>query len=268
MVDFLGSLLTGLLFSVAGIALVIGTYLIARRVFPEPQDRTHDAASSIGFRIAALHGLILGLVYAQELSDYQSIRQILTDEAVAISDIYNDMRRFGGPAVAVVQADLAQYLRTAAGSELDELGDGSGLSADGWQHWESVYESVLDLEAQNDRQSFLRQTMLERAKDIARYRQQREASADDHFSSLFWGPAIIGVILLAIPYYVFRPTRTHLVLLAVFGLYSGVILFFIYAFANPFREPGKLVAPTMKQLLVGEIGAAAPPGPESVFPPR
>ncbi|OXT01694.1 hypothetical protein B7H23_01665 [Notoacmeibacter marinus] len=250
------SLLTGLLFLAAAVALVLTTYALARRFMPEQDDKTADAASSIGFRIAALHGLILALVYAQELDDYKTVRQILTNEAVAIADIFNDMRRFGGAEVETVQAGLADYLQIAATDELGSLGDGDGLLLAGWRRWENVYENLLNLESENERQRFLQQTMLDRSKQIASFRQQREAAASDNYSSLFWGPAIIGVILLAIPYYVFRPTRSHLFLLGVFGLYSGVILFFIYAFANPFREPGKLIAPTMNELLDGEIGAA------------
>ena len=254
--EFLASLLTGLLFSSASIALVLGTYALARRFMPAQDDRTADAASSIGFRIAALHGLILALVYAQELEDYKSVRYILTEEAVAVADIFNDMRRYGGEDVPRMQGDIADYLQNAATTELHRLGEGEGLSNEGWDRWEKVYQILLDLKPDTDRQRFLQSAMLERIKDIARYRQEREAAAIDHYSTLFWGPAIIGVILLAIPYYVFRPALSHLALLSVFGLYSGIILFFIYAFANPFREPGRLLAPTMTELLNGEIGAA------------
>jgi hypothetical protein len=82
--------------------------------------------------------------------------------------------------------------------------------------------------------------MRDRITSIARLRQSRTAPMGEDFNGVFWPPAIIGLVLLAIPFYVYRPLRSHVVLLAVFGAYAGVILFFIYAFSNPFQNPARI----------------------------
>jgi hypothetical protein len=221
-------------------------------------DRTHDAAATIAVRIAALHGLILALVYAQELDDYKGIRNNLMEEAVAISDVYNDIGRYGGAAVAPIQLGLANYVVTVVGEEWDRLGQHQGLSPKAWIHWNDVYERLLDLTPETDRQRYLGARMRDRATAIARFRQIREDTADGGFGGMFWAPALMGLSLLSIPFYVYRPTRTHLFLLSIFGAYSGVVLFFIFAFSNPFEQPGKLEPVPFDNLLRGDIGKSVP----------
>lgn len=261
MMDFLLSALGGLGFVGAAVALVLGSYLLARRLLTTggEGDRTHDAAGTVAVRVAALHGLILALVYAQELDDYKGIRSVLTEEAVAISDVFNDARRYGGAVVVPVQQHLATYVSLVVNDEWKRLARRQGLSADAWSEWEKVYNTLLDLEPSNDRQRYLGERMRDRITQIARFRQMREAPSLSTFAGLFWAPALIGLICVAAPFYVYRPTRTHIALLSMFGAYSGVILFFIFAFSNPFANPGRLEPAPFEHLLQGEIGKALPP---------
>jgi len=94
--DFLSSLGAGILFVGGTIALVLASYFVARRLLHPGNegDRTLEVASTVAVRIATLHALILGLVYAQELDDYKGVRSTLLDEAVAISDVWNDATRY------------------------------------------------------------------------------------------------------------------------------------------------------------------------------
>tara|TARA_R110000764_G_scaffold58176_1_gene126545 strand:+ start:5196 stop:5510 length:315 start_codon:yes stop_codon:yes gene_type:complete len=46
----------------------------------------------------------------------------------------------------------------------------------------------------------------------------------------------------------------HLALLSLYGGYTGVIMYVIYAFSDPFSQPGALPPTAFTQLLLGEIG--------------
>ena len=258
--DFTLSLVIGVAFAVGAVAVVLAIYFSARTLLSPGEDhhRTFDVASSVAFRIAALYGLILALVYAQELDDYKQIRANLAEEAVAVADVYNDVARYGGEAVAGVQGGLAAYLEAVVEEEWPMLARKEGLSPRAWQEWDAVYLALLDLTPADDRQRYLADRMRDRVTAIARFRQIRESTATGAFTGLFWGPATIGLVLLAIPFYVYPPTRNNLTLIAIFGLYSGVVLFFIYMFANPFEAPGRLQPATFIHLLGGEIGASLP----------
>ncbi|UJW74079.1 bestrophin-like domain [Rhizobium sp. SL42] len=260
MMDIVGSGLVGFGFVLGAVGLVLGSYFLARRLLTsgDEGDRTHDAASTVAVRVAALHGLILALVYAQELDDYKGIRTDLTQEAVAISDVFNDAARYGGPIVVPVQQHLARYVALVVDEEWQRLAQRQGLSVSAWVEWDKAYNILLDLDPANDRQRYLAQHMRQRITDIAGFRQMREAPTLGTFAGLFWAPALIGLICVAAPFYVYRPTRTHIALLSMFGAYSGVILFFIFAFSNPFAAPGRLEPAPFLHLLKGDIGKALP----------
>lgn len=259
--DFLLSALGGLVFVAAAVALVLGSYFLARRLLTTggEGDRTHDAAGTVAVRVAALHGLILALVYAQELDDYKGIRTVLTQEAVAISDVFNDAQRYGGPMAAPIQQNLATYVALVVNEEWASLAKRQGLSAAAWIEWDKAYNILLDLEPLSDRERYLSERMRDRITEVAGFRQMREAPSLGTFAGLFWAPALIGLVCVAAPFYVYRPTRTHIALLSMFGAYSGVILFFIFAFSNPFAAPGRLDPAPFEHLLKGDIGTALPP---------
>lgn len=259
--NFAISLAAAVLFVSGAISLVLVSFFAARRFLHQggEHDRTHDVASTVATRIAALHGLILALVYAQELDDYKGVRNGLTEEATAISDVYHDIGRYGGSQVGIVRTGLARYVWLVINQEWDQLGESHTLAGNAWTRWDEVYLTLLDLQPISDREHFLANRMRQRMTDIARLRQAREAVAEVHFSGLFWAPAIIGLGLLAVPFYLYRPSRSHLLLMGTFGAYSGVILFFIYGFSNPFRPPGMLPPTQFERLLEGELGKDLPP---------
>lgn len=214
-----------------------GMRFVAGRLIGE---ETRDLASSVIFRVSALHGLILALVFSQEMADYQSLRDGIGEEAIAISDIYYDIDRYGGSAVPVVQTALAQYVALASREEWAALSETRTLLSDAWIKREIVYEAILDLDPQSPREEALRNHMLRQIQHIAELRQSRESTAATGIDGMFWFAALAGVVLVAIPYFTYPPTLLNLVLLSVFGAFTGLILLFIYAFNNPFTAPASL----------------------------
>lgn len=255
--DLFAAIAICMAFVIGAVAVVLGSYLLARKMLHGEHEKepANDAAGQVGGRIALLYGLILALVYAQELSDYKDVRIALSEEGVAIADVFNDIQRYGGTQVVPVQRDLLKYATIVAGEEWDRLGRGEGLSANGWTQWGNAYERVLSLKPQTDRERYLANRMRDRITSVARMRQMRASGIEENFADVFWPPALIGLILLAVPLYVYRPTRSLVVLLSVFGAYAGVILFFIYAFSDPFEKPAR-VEPVLFQQLRGDFAAA------------
>ena len=76
------------------VVFIVGTVMISwavyfgmRRVMGEDYaEDTQTLAGSVIIRVASLHGLILALVFAQELVDYTQLQGNLTEEATAIAD--------------------------------------------------------------------------------------------------------------------------------------------------------------------------------------
>ena len=66
------------------------------------------------------------------------------------------------------------------------------------------------------------------------------------------------MIFIALAYYSYPPTRRNVILISLFGAYTGVILFLIYAFSNPYMQPAEL-SPGPFLRLQEQIAALPPP---------
>jgi hypothetical protein len=248
---------------IIGAAFVLGTIAIAWAFYfgmrlalaQRVADDTRELAGSVIFRVSAMHGLILALVFAQELETYKDLRSSLVEEATAIADIYNDIRRYGGPQVVPVQDALSRYAHVAAGEEWLVLAREDRLLSDAWSLRETVYLLVLDLAPQGTRGETLRDHMLKAIQRIAAIRQSRENMAKNPINPLFWFAAVAGVALVSMPYFVFRPNTVNLLLLSIYGAFTGIVMFIIYALSDPFSSPGLLEPAAMQRLLETEIGA-------------
>lgn len=245
-----------------GVLFILGTILIAWAVYfsmrwivgKQFANETETLAGSVIFRVSALHGLILALVFAQELVDYNQLQTNLVREATAIADIYNDVRRYGTKAQGTVQSALSEYVRTVVDEEWELLAEAKVLSARGWQLREVAYQTLLDLNPDTPRQTSLRDHMLTKVQLIAELRQERENNALHGISPLFWGAAIAGIVLVTIPYCIFSPSGLNLALLSVYGGFTGFVMFVIFAFSDPFNAPGELPPSPFERLLATEIG--------------
>lgn len=238
----------------ATIAAVLTVYFGTRRVLgADPEDRTRDLAASVLFRISALHGLVLALVFASEVVEYHSLEFESANEVNAISDVYYDAARYGDEASGIRNA-LKKYLEIVPFEEWRSLGEEGELSSDAWGQWDAAYRIILDLSVTSPRQVALRDNMLRKTHQIAENRDLREHHAKTTLSSMFWAAALVGVVLISVGYYSFPPKRENLVLLSLFAGYTGLILFTIYAMSNPFSAPAAL-QPVLFIELLSELGS-------------
>lgn len=251
----LGTAVLAFGFIIGTMAIAFGCYFGMRWVAARAiKDDTRELAGSVIFRVSALHGLILALVFAQEMLRYQDLQSALVDEATAVADIYNDSQRYGAELQAFVQPAMSTYARIVVEQEWTSLALYHQLSSEGWRQREDVYQTLLDLVPQNPREEALREHMIERIQVIATLRQQRENMALFTMSELFWVAAFAGIILVAIPYFVFAPTVLNLVLLGVYGAFNGIVMLIIFAFSDPFAPPGALDPTAFIRLLETDIG--------------
>jgi hypothetical protein len=253
------------------VLLVLFVHAMTRRLLPPPADAvvgadghdyppaTRDAATAIGLRLATLYGVLLALVYAQQLGGYQAVRDGVAREAGALGDLYHDAARYGGPAVPVIQGAVREYAVFVIDREWALLGTERRLSQRAWGARERAYQAVLDLDPTTPRERALRERMLRRISDIADYRRMRQELAAGGFGGVFWVPALLGLVLVASSFFVFPPRRELRWMLGGFGAFAGLILFFIQAFASPFDAPLRESPGALERLIEAEIGRAPPP---------
>lgn len=218
--------------------VTFAAYFTMRWLFGRDAHKDKELAASVLTRIAALHALILALVFAQEMVDYQQLRAESVIEADAVADLYNDARRFGGDDGAAIASASRLYTDQVITHDWPSLAVERRLSAEAWASWEVAYEGVLNLKAADARQSSLRDHMLSAIHRISEQRTRREMVGQDEASTMFWFAAISGLLFSAAAYYPYDPERRSVLLLGMFGAFTGIILFLIYAFSDPYNAPG------------------------------
>ncbi len=244
--------LLAIVFIAGAMALAFGPYFLARRFFQRrATERTYDLAGSVLFRIGALHALILALMFAHVTALFLDLRNAVTDEAAATTDVYHDLERYDAEITEIIRRDLALYAGAVINNEWPLLADHQ-LSSDAWDQWRKVFDAILDLEPENQRQNDLRAFMLKNMASIARFRERRLIGSWGNVPSIFWVVAIVGFVLICLPYFVFEPSSTNMMLLCIFAAYNGLVLYVIYSTGHPFDSP-VTVEPTPFRVVFGNI---------------
>lgn len=254
------SILLGILVIGATIVATLGTHWATRKLFGRDAHKDKELASSVLTRIAALHALILALVFAQEMVDYQQLRAESAIEANAIADLYNDALRYGGPDAAQVAEAAREYLDRVITLDWPSLAADRHLARTSWASWEIAYEGALALTPTDERQKSLRDHMLTAVHAISEQRIRREMIGQDEVSALFWFAAIAGLLFSAAALYPYDPEQRSLLLLSMFGGFTGIVLFLIYAFTDPYNPPGS-IGPGAFERLQAAIAADSKQGP-------
>ena len=91
----MGPWLSALIVISSIIFVVMTSYFLTRHILgANSSTETETLASSIIFRTASLHGLILALVFAQEQINVLEIRRSTVEESNAVADIFYDLKRY------------------------------------------------------------------------------------------------------------------------------------------------------------------------------
>lgn len=273
-----GTIATAALWIGGTAALVLVVHALVRAVLPprrSPPDAdghaypasVRDAANAVALRVAALYGVLLALVYAQQLEDYQAARRGVVREAAAVADVLADAARYGGPAPAAIGAPVRRYVRIVVEREWGTRTEAPAHWRPAWAAHEAAYGAALDLVPRTPREEALRGHLLQRLGELADVRHARQELAARDFGAVFWVPAVAGLVLVTSTFFVYAPTREVRALLVGFGAFAGLILFLIRAFDSPFEAPLRLPPAPLRRLLAPAPGAPRTIEPRTIEPP-
>lgn len=241
---------------------VIGTVIVSLGVYfamrwvarVHVNDETEKLAGSVVFRIGALHGLILALVFAQQMVSHNLIRDAIEKEASIIEDVFFDLERYDAIETIEARKMLARYVYTVINHEWEVLASEKRLSTSARHEWEGVYQFILNLDPSTRRQELLQTTLVRNIQTVSSLRQARDAKSElGSGEVLFWIAAIIGVILVSASFFTFKPTRLNIFLLVAYGIYTGLIFGLIASVSDPYNQPAELQPHAFQNLLTEEM---------------
>ncbi|MEQ9260493.1 MAG: hypothetical protein RIG84_15510 [Roseovarius sp.] len=238
------------------ILLALVPYAALRAMFLRAGETlTNDLANSIVVRVSALHALILALVFAQELVNLRDINTAANREAVLVNDVFFDLARYAAPEQTTpIREQVALYAHLVLAEEWDGMAETGSLLPAAWDSWQAAYGGILELAPENPRQEALKDIMLADIREISGLRRTRENAGLAGVPGMFLAAAVLGVVLTAAAFYPHRPTRQTLTLIAIFASYTGLIVYFVIAFAHPYNAPGRANPLGFEQVYGGQLG--------------
>ena len=250
----LPSIVQAIIVVLATCAVSLLPYILAQKFLLSRADgHSKELAGSIIFRVGALHSLILALVFAQELLNFNDAQHTMTREATLVGNIYYDLGRYDEFTTKSARTDLIEYTNIVLNREWEMLAADTRLDEQAWDKWESAYLKILDLVPTNTRQEALKGIMLNQIREISELRINRENASLAGTNKLFLFAAIGGIMVISIGYFPYPPTTVNLTLLLIFGIYTGFIIYFILAFSNPFSGAGYIEPIEFQRLYEGML---------------
>ena len=197
-----------------------------------------DAASTVGFRVGAVHALILGLIFGSVHADWNESQQRAKEEARTIAEAYFVLQPVKSAEAVALQQRLSDYLDRVI--EEVRSGDVTVAPGDRGHSLIGVYKLLAALPTDNDTHRALKAELRARLTAMARLRVQRHAQSGATLSPWFWIFYFTSFIVIAFCMGVF-PLRSRYVLLI--SLYSAVIGFLavtLFSTSRPYEEPGQI----------------------------
>ena len=221
--------------------LTLGAYVLTRHLMRRAMSEdTADVAASIAFRIAALHGLMISLVFAGEIQNYQQLRFLTRSEATALSEMYADLRHWDDEFGASVRLMIIEYAKVVETEEWPLLASSGVLSKRAWQVLNDIHDKIVAVTPETAAQVEAKSVLLDKARLISKTRHERWHRWSLSLPLVFWIAAIGGLIFVSASFFAYRPSAANLVLMGLYGLYTGVVLSIIHTLSQPYAPPASL----------------------------
>lgn len=252
MVDFILSFstLAGLVLSMAittavGLAVYFASYrLMAKYKNDELTYPTRSLFRVVGMLVS----LMLSLAFAEVVVELRAIENAIEREAVAISDIFYSLGRFDTDESRRMQSILLDYTQAVIDDDWpalanDRLGKKTG------ELRMQLEDGVLALEAAGKVQEMLWSNIQADVDAISDYRLIRLDNAlakpPIYIYAIFFG------FLITMAYFgIFRPKTLLVVLVSLYTVFIGMVLYLILSFSDPFQGGIGVDSATFEHLVV------------------
>jgi hypothetical protein len=256
MIDFLSSLpgwLGGLLTIALSTAFGFATYAVSHKLLARnTTEETGYAIRSLFGVVGVLVSLMLSLAFAEVLTQNRAIRNALEREAVAISDVFDELHRYDSERTRRIRRMLANYTQAVIDDDWPALADGrlgERASALNRQFTDSVIR--LGPTGMPQQQAWARIIS-----DLDAASDQRLMRLDSALTAppIFVYVVVFGFLVTMACFGVYPPQKALLTLMSLYTVFVGMVLYLILSLSDPFQG-GMSVEPTMFEHLVERMQA-------------
>lgn len=224
----------GLLVVGALVALSLAGLRLTR---PWARKRCGDANELANYYFAAVgvfYALLMGLIAVASWENHSRIEDVVTGEAVTVSDLYRDMEVYPSPVREELRALLRQYVQAVIDKEwpLQLHGDAPTKVAD---HIDQLVHRMVTVEPATPGQQISHGECLRQLNSLLSLRRQRLQAVDDGLSSLMWLIVLLGAAITIGLTFFFCTDKVGVqaLLTVALSLVIGLSIFLIFSLDGP-----------------------------------
>jgi hypothetical protein len=216
--------------SVLGLAVYITSYKLIEK---SKNVMLIEPINNLFRLVGIILSLMLSLSFSQEINEWKAIKNSIDREAVAISDIYIDLKYFDFEGTAEIRAILLEYAQAVIDDDWPAMANdrlGQRTSALKRQ----FTEKILELKPMNSIQKDIRSNIIADVDTMSDYRLIRlnHSMAKPHVYVLV---IIFGFIVSMACFGAHQPHLPLIALVSLCTLFIGMVIYVILAIGDPLQ---------------------------------
>jgi hypothetical protein len=214
---------------------------------------TSDTNEGIGVFLASmgmLYGLLLGLTAVSAWENFDSAEEFVNKEASSITLLYKASNMLDNPIKALLHQEIKDYLNQVINVEWT-ASDKSKVVNTGAIILTQYLNTLSTYHVKSVKNQIYLTNLLAVYDQLVTDRRLRLLAEDMGVPFIAWVVILtVGVLIIVISFLIHLPSiRTHLIVMAIFSVTLGLMIFLMVAIDNPFRGVISISSDAYSQVL-------------------
>lgn len=230
----LGCLIVMALTTAVGLSVyVLFHRLLAKNCAADDVKEMKDATGNLFRVVGWLFSLLISLTFAELFREWVAIDTAIEGEAVAILDTHKDLQLFDPDATGDIRKLLIDYTRAVSDDDWPALAD-DRLSPRVDALLLQLNQAVFNLETNNAAQEALQSRIVADLDLLSDFRLSRLQQAQKQIPFVLI-VVLLGFLITMACFAAYRPNRSVVVLLSLFTMFVGIVIYLMLAMSDPFQ---------------------------------
>jgi Protein of unknown function (DUF4239) len=218
-------------FAISG--LLIFRKFIFSRIIPQSHN---DIVSYFMAGLNAVYGITLGLIAVGAWENFTAVDDAVTQEAAALSSLYQDLHLVNGPLGDTLRSQLREYATYTINDAWPQQQKGK-IPSGGTERLTKFQENLAKIELTNKNQEITFAATYNEFNRLIEFRRIRLQNITTSLPASVWYVIFFGAFLNIIItwFFVSDKFHVHLLMMALFAALLGSLVFLVAAMDNPFR---------------------------------
>lgn len=232
---------------------LIGQRLLRGRIEIEVLEQHHSAAEGMLGVVGTLFSVLLGFMVAAAMARYGDAQMHVEQEANNVANVFRLARGLSDDDRPRIRNLCREYAREVVEKEWAQMENHEKINH-GWEGYQKLWEGVVSVVPENDRQSNLQQALNEAMMGVGEHRRARLLLAQQDLPKALWIVVAFGSLITIGFTYVFMSQFPH-----VHGFMTTMVattlalnIWLLSAYSSPFS--GELqIKPMMFKMLSDSV---------------